>query len=255
MRRVAVVVVMLAGSLAYANLPANPKALAHYQAGLDHFPKTEYAEAIDELKMSYALEPATDTLYALAQAERLNHNCPAAIKLYTKYMGQSISPVEQQAASSGLAKCAHESNQDDDDTSVTPTTPKVEPKKPPEDKKIVETPPPPPPHGSPWYTDVLGDVLVGAGIVGLAIGGIEFAASSSAADAAGAATTYGDYQSNIEDAQSKRTIAIIGLSAGSALVIGGIIRYATRSSGPKESSTNVGAWLGGGGGVVVFGRF
>lgn len=199
-----------------------PDAERHLRAGLEHFTAKRYDAAIAELKAGYAVDPKPEFLYAWAQAERLRGNCNAAVPLYQRYLASGVTAEQAKLAADHLAAC----------TAAAPPPPESKP----------EPPPPPPPAApirhKPWTKDVVGHVLVGAGAAALVTGGILFA--TSAGDPSG--DSYGAYQDSYDSARTKRTIAIIALGAGAALVAGGIVHYA--------------AWLEPeGGGIVVAGRF
>jgi hypothetical protein len=249
MKRLLAVILLLSAGAATA-APVDPAANQHLQAGLAHFTKKAYDAAIDEFKAGWAIEQDIDILYAWAQAERMRGNCPGAIKLYKQYLNLgSLTAAQQKAGQVNLERCQK---------ALAGEQPEPD-KQPDKQPALIEKPVAPPAADTPWYTDPLGDALVVVGVAGLAFGTVEMLSSTSEEDAATGATTYQDYKDHIESAQSKRTLAYVGLSAGAALVVGGIIRYATRSHGhPTTESSGVAAsaWLApGGGGVVLGGRF
>jgi hypothetical protein len=181
---------------------------------------------------------------------RLGGDCATAVKLYDQFLKTNPPPDQEANAQGNMQKCkdilgTSEQPPDHSNDHVTPPPP---------------PPPPPPPGGphqivknKPWYTDVLGDSLAGVGVVGLAVGGVFFASSSSSQSTAQSAMTYQAYSDAITKAQSQRTIAIVGLASGAALLTAGIVRYATRSS---TETTMVSIWTDGKStGLVAFGRF
>ena len=94
---------------------------------------------------------------------------------------------------------------------------------------------------SPWYKDPAGDVLPGLGLAGVAFGGVMLMSASAASSDAKSAPTYDQFKALDDKAKSRGTIGVIAAGAGAALIIGGVIRYATRSTS-TESSTVTG-WL------------
>jgi len=84
-------------------------------------------------------------------------------------------------------------------------------------------------------------VLTGLGIAGVAFGGVMLMSASSASSDAKSAPTYDQFKVLDDKAKSRGTIGVIAAGAGAALIIGGVIRYATRSTS-TESSTVTG-WL------------
>src|SRR5262249_10520047 len=111
----------------------------------------------------------------------------------------------------------------------------------------------PSPEGRPWYRDPLGDGLVIGGVVGLGVGAALLASAKSARDGIASAPDYDAAKALKDKASSRGTIGTISLIAGGALVIGGVIRYATHSS---KSSTTVSGWIAPGtGGLALDGSF
>jgi tetratricopeptide (TPR) repeat protein len=237
MRAALIVLVLLFAATARAQSADDLVAdgVAAYEAG-------NYAEAVSAFGKAYTLDPQPKTLFAWAQAERKNGNCPAAVKLFKRYLDTNPPERSAKTAKGIVAECAL----------AEPTTPP--PADPPPEPEP-EPPKPPPkqadraPSGSPWYTDVVGDVLLGVGVAGLAVGGTFFFLSTSSQSAADEATTYGEYADKIDQAKTQRTIAIIALAGGGAFVIGAIVKYATRGKG-KEPGVSV--WTDGRAGGVVF---
>jgi tetratricopeptide (TPR) repeat protein len=56
------------------------------KAGSEAYQAGQYDEAIAKLSRAYELAPKPETLFALAQAERLGGHCPAAIEHYKKVL-------------------------------------------------------------------------------------------------------------------------------------------------------------------------
>ena len=71
---------------------------------------------------------------------------------------------------------------------------------------------------------------------------------------AAASLTYQQFIALDDKATSRGTFGVIAGGAGAGLILLGVIRYATRSTG--DEATNVKTWLGGaGGGLAVAGQF
>jgi hypothetical protein len=112
--------------------------------------------------------------------------------------------------------------------------------------------------GSPWYTDVLGDALTGAGVIGLGVAGYLYLDARRLADDAAAAPTLIEHDRLDAKAGDRQLQSIIVASAGAALIAGGVVRYLTRDDGSEPAATSVSiAPLGRGAGVglVLGGRF
>ena len=86
-------------------------------------------------------------------------------------------------------------------------------------------------------------MLTGLGIVGVAFGGVMLMSASSASSDAKSAPTYDQFKVLDDKAKSRGTIGVIAAGAGAALILGGVIRYATRSSHEDRESTTVTGWL------------
>jgi tetratricopeptide (TPR) repeat protein len=193
------------------------------EKGLRLFGEKNYQAALAEFEQGYALEPRREFLFAMAQAERLRGNCPRAIDLYRHFLATKPTEKQIEAARSGMARCLE---QQPLEATVLPT-PRSRAGSMPQDSAkplTVKT------DGTrrerrKWTHDVVGHVLLGAGVASLAVGGLFYVRSSSSVDDAHAATAYDDYQSAIDDAQSQRTVAVVGLLAGTALVAGAVVHY------------------------------
>ncbi len=183
----------------------DPKAEAHLRRGAAHYAAKEYEAAITEFRQGYAIEPTREFLFAWAQAERLRGNCRAAVPLYRKVLRAGPSRSQADVATFHLRRCE----------ALLP---------------------------APWYHDVLGDVLVVSGAIGLSVGLGFYAASIKSEDAASGAESYREYDSLIDKARSRRAIAWIGIGAGSALALGGIARYVwhRQPSGRAELNVSLG---------------
>ena len=79
--------------------------------------------------------------------------------------------------------------------------------------------------------------------------------SKSAAADSKTATNYFDVIDLRDKAESRGKLGVIATAAGAALLLGGVVRYATRS-GKTEHRAVVSGWIApSGGGVVALGRF
>jgi hypothetical protein len=69
-----------------ASAPAmNAEAQAHFDKGKRYFVAQSYAQAVVEFKAAYLADPQNDTIYALAQAERLAGDCKDAVNAYRQF--------------------------------------------------------------------------------------------------------------------------------------------------------------------------
>ena len=74
--------------------------------------------------------------------------------------------------------------------------------------------------------DVLvGGVLVGAGVVGLLLGGTFLVLAEDVEGLAEGEETYGNFVDDLESASRRRALAVGCFVAGGALIVGGAVRY------------------------------
>jgi len=161
-----------------------------------------------------------------------------------------------------------------------PVEPKVEAKPKTSEKKLGETkiepvPPPsvepapsppveqpiaqPPPlvstsaEGRTWWKDPVGGALVGAGTIGIGLGVVFLVQGKSADSDKANATSYPEYETLANRAESRGRLGVISLVAGGALAAGGVVWYVTRKPHAEKTVTTL--VVPGGGGVALSGRF
>jgi hypothetical protein len=206
------------------------RAKGHLERGLKHFTEREYEAAIAEFEAGQKLDPRPDLIFALAQAERLSGDCASAVLYYREFLAGEPSEKQAEAARSNLERCEQvlATSRAREEEAARKAAPVVEAPPP---TTVAEAPPPPPAEiriRRPWYTDVLGDVLLGAGVAAAGAGGYFWLQSMDSRDAALDAGSYDEYTSKLDDAEQQRTIAIGALSAGGVLMTAAVIRYLTR---------------------------
>jgi hypothetical protein len=199
------------------------EAADHFSKGTRYYNVQDWPNALKEYKESYTLDPKPETLWAVAQTQRLSGDCRGAILTYKAFM-RTASTAGANAASEWIKTC--EADLEAQRRAIEATnTPPVEPVKPvpvkPEPTPLVpvklEPPPPPAPsHATSrsWALDPLGDVLFVVGIGGLAGGGAYFAIGASDASSAPNKATVGDWHRADSTARTDQTIGIIAGSAG-----------------------------------------
>jgi tetratricopeptide (TPR) repeat protein len=211
-------------------------ARAHYDRGLARYADKDYPAAIAELQAGYALEPRREFLFVEAQARRLSGDCKNAVPLYQRFLTSGPDDVQVNATHIALGRCAAQMA-----SAPRATAPLV---------ATVPRPAPAPPP--PWYQDVAGGALLGAGLLGIAGGAVFTVGSFSARDDANQrSSTYEEYARHWDTARSRERIAIIGFAAGAALTGAAIVRYVrvrARAAAPGKLQ----AWVapGGRGGVA-----
>jgi tetratricopeptide (TPR) repeat protein len=216
----------------------SPEAKAHYDRGIAHYAAKEFDAASEELAKAYFIDPRREIVFAWAQARRLAGDCASAIPLYRKYLDSNPPESTAEKVRQHLAGCeaiVGPGGEGPDPTQPQPVAPPVvEPTPDPEPAPLPPAPPPVVVRKRPFYTDVLGGVLVGAGAVGLGVGATFWVMSGKRGDEAASAATYADYERAVHDGEQQRTIGIVGLAAGGALVVGGVLRYALHGGGTER---------------------
>jgi hypothetical protein len=240
-------VVTLIAAPAFA-VPKNAKAKAAFQEGIAAYGKQDYAGAAEAFGRSFGLEEDIETLFAWAQAERQAEHCDKAVELYRKLLSAKLPDANRQVVTEKMAECLKIIAAKE----PPPVEPTPDPEPPKVDKEEIRKPPPAAEGKSRWR-DPLGGVLVGAGAIGLGVGGFFLVKSHGAAADSKSATDHATALDLKDKAKSQGQIGVIAAAAGGALLVGGIVRYATRKS---ERDSVVSMWLTpDAAGVVALGRF
>lgn len=89
-------------------LADNKKELARglFELGIEEYKAKQYHAAALSMEKSYALDPSPNSLYALAQAQRLDNNCKAAVENYNKLLETSEVEGLKKAVKTNLELCA-----------------------------------------------------------------------------------------------------------------------------------------------------
>jgi hypothetical protein len=232
-------VLLLAGpARAQKDPDLSPEAKVHFDRGIAHYAAKEYAAAADELAKAYFIDPKREVVFAWAQAKRLAGDCASAIPLYRKYLASDPPAKTAEKAKQHLNGCEAlvAPGAETDPTAPAPAPePVVAPE--PVAAPAEPLPPAPPPvvyRDKPFYTDVLGGVLVGGGLAGIGVGATFWVMSNKRRDEADAAPTLADWERAIDKGKQQRTIGVIGLAAGGALLLGGVLRYAIHGGGKER---------------------
>ncbi len=241
-------VIVLASSLAGA-APKDGKARAAFDEGIAAYQKGDYAGASAAFGRANQIENDVETLFAWAQAERQQDHCDKASELYQKLLESKLPDENKQVVNEKLDECkkilaARKPEPEPEPKPTTDPTPQPDPR--PIDKPVDD-----PERKSRWK-DPVGGVLLGAGVVGLAVGGVFLVTAKSADADAKQATKFFDVLKLNDKADSNGKIGVIASVAGGALIVAGIVRYATRST----KRTVVSGWLApDGGGIAALGSF
>jgi hypothetical protein len=71
-----------------------PAAQADYDLGGRYFSVGQYADAIQQFRAGFVIDPQPVFLYAIAQAERLQKDCPDALLEYRQFLDQSAASTD-----------------------------------------------------------------------------------------------------------------------------------------------------------------
>lgn len=214
-------VLALAGS---ARADAKQEAKAHLDKAAAAHQAGRYDEARKELEIAYTLDPNPALLYAIGQVHVMQGQCTQAITFYERFLESN--PSEAQAAKAREAIETCRKLQTPDKPVEQPTEP-VQPQVI-EQPVVIEKPVTIVTTTRPWYTDVVGDVLVGTGLV-TGIASVFFYRGALAdRDDADRVMSYQQYDDLLADAASKQRVAIILAAGASALVTAGVISYVVR---------------------------
>ena len=228
----------------------------HVESGRQHFAAKEYDEAIDDWKQAYLLDPSVDTLFSIAEAQRLKGDCKEALISYRTVLREEPPEAMVKQAKQGIALCEAQGAKAAAPAATAAPAPEPE---------EMPAPEPVPDHDapgedrSPWYADGLGDTLAVLGLIGVGAGATFWILSGRDADAANAAATFDDFDDHAAAAGSERKIAIGAFAAGGALVAAAIVRWATRDGdagggdGDDDGPPHVSAAPSPGGLVLVVG--
>jgi tetratricopeptide (TPR) repeat protein len=201
MKQLVVLAALLVFPLAaHAGPKEQAEAQVHIQKATEAHQAGTFDVALAELEAAYALDPQPDLLYAIGQVHVKLNNCPVAITYYEKFLATGPGPEPTTAANEAIDSCRAQ---------LAAQPPEPEPQPPP-------PPPPPPPQGKKF--DVIGTTLVGVGVVSTIVGVVMYSGAINKLDDAEHAPTYDESEQLIDDAQSKRTLAVIFSVAGVAAI-------------------------------------
>ncbi|MCA9651376.1 MAG: hypothetical protein H6712_10385 [Myxococcales bacterium] len=221
-------------------LLSNPEAQAKLREAQEAFQNEDFDAAAAAVEAAYIIEPKPMLLYPWAQAERSRGNCEAAVELYQRFLDSD--PPDEMAGvaieNRDLCQAELDAEQEvieDDDGSVV-------------DEVLAEEDPEPSPapvtndnqpKAKAWYKDPVGGVLVGVGVAGVGAGVGLLAVASSRAKGASEMDTHSEYMDARDGATTLRNGGAIALSIGSALVVGGVVRYLLVA---KKGNKDATAW-------------
>lgn len=278
MRRRALVLALVAATAPALAAPKGKTARAHFNRGVAAYTKGDFAAAAAAFAKSNSIESDEETLFAWAQTERKLGRCKKAIELYTKLLALKLPEANKKVIRTNVDECeaillaedpappprvdpqpAADPDPRADARSDTRSDARSDARGEEPGTRAITEPAPAPAvvraERRPWFKDPLGGVLVGAGIVSLGVGTVFLVQANSLDADKTIAQTYDEYIDLADRAESKGRIGVIASIAGGALILGGVIRYATAGSGSEDRKT-VSGWIApSGGGLVLGGRW
>ena len=190
-----------------------PEARDRYQAGLTAYEARDFQAAARDFAAAYALDPRREILFAEAQATRLSGDCPAATRLFERFLATAPPAQQVEATRLALARCQ----------AAPPESPPIAARPaPPAAGPMVAPPAPRPPR---WYHDRLALALAGAGVVAIGAGAALLASATARDAEAGAARTFDAYRARRASAETRWRWGALGVVTGSALFAAGAGRF------------------------------
>lgn len=208
-------------------------AQSHVDAAMALYAAADLAGALDELTKALALDPRPDILFGIARIHMERGDCVNAMRAYRTYLESRPGPNSTQVATEAIESCqkilsamgdqpiATEPDGDArgrDNVSASMSSSALSSA--PTQRRVH--------HG--WYRDPLGGALVAGAVLGFAGGGVLWMSARSDIDRANQRGTDGVTLAAaraLEDAASrKQRWALVAGGAGTALLIGGVLRYA-----------------------------
>ncbi len=228
---------------ASASASVSAEATAHFEMGTRHYNLQEWGDAVREYKEAYRLAPRPETLWSIAQSQRLGGDHDAAIMTYQAFL--RTSPPERQAAlaNEAIVKCqAALLDKRKADPNPSPAIPakRGDPSPPgtsgappatgtftgaAPSAAASATPPATAPAAGHWYTDVLGDVLFLGGAAGVVFGGVALGMGNAKVGDSNAATDYATFDRTRGEGPPLQMAGVLGLAVGGALLATGVVRF------------------------------
>ncbi len=197
-----------------AGSTARTRADNHLRAGLAHYEAHDFRRALGEFRAGYKLDRRPAFLFAMAQAKRLRGDCAGAVSLYRRFIATAPPARQVVAARMHADACS----------ALLKTESGARGGKPPPAPMTERKPAPP------WYHDLAGDTLLGAGTTATLVGAGLLWSSRSAADHAAWAETYPEYDLALTRARRSRTWGVVAVGTGVTLLAGAVLRFHRRSA-------------------------
>lgn len=210
---------------------ADPKTEAkqHVDRATELHDQGKFAQALDELKTAFSLDPKPELLYAMGQIHVSLGQCPQAITYYQRYLATKPAPSTANAALEAIEACKTNPPPPTDGAvaSADPALPPANSTSSPPDTRGALPPKPEAPVASAraWYGDYAADAMVAGGVAAGVVGIFEFRSAVQSRDRADTATNFQSYVDLIDRAHSQQKTALVFGVAGAALAVAGGLHY------------------------------
>ncbi|HWO17547.1 MAG TPA: hypothetical protein VNO30_02185 [Kofleriaceae bacterium] len=203
--------------------------------------------ALTELQAAYAIDPQPQLLYAIGQIYTKLGRCSEASDAYLRYLASGTDANTAQVVKQAIDSCKGAAATEPAPPAKDPPPPTLDNEQPPgqgqpAQGKTANAPPKPVEPSSqpepqltargtsPWYSDVLGDVLVLGGVTSLVLGSLAYRAAVTDLDNAEVAPSHERYEELVDAAKTKRLVGIALWGGGAVLVTAGVLRFALRDN-------------------------
>ncbi len=224
-------------------------------------------KALKELLAAYGLDPKPQLLYAIGQIHTKRGECAEARDAYLRFLASGTDARTAEVVKQAIDGCKTapppEPVKDDEEPPLPPAKeppPAPPPKEPPPvaraqppPRRVAVAPDPGPPsppplsdRTTPWYRDVLGDVLVLGGAASLVLGGLAYRAAIADLDTAEGVTNHETYDELVDGARTKRLVGVALAGGGAVLVTAGILRFMLRDNHAEVRRVGIAPASGGG---------
>jgi len=208
--------------IAIATAVAQPQSDAMKQ-GIDAYKAGDYDKAAGLLERAYKADAKPETLFALAQAERLGGHCDKAIPHYKKLLEKTTDLAQAKLIQNNLGLC---------EASVPPPSP---------ERGVATTEPPPKPEvvtktvvRETHKTDKLATVMLAGGMLAIGGGVGLYVVAKRATSDARVARTLEIHDSLLDRASRDRVLAFVAGGAGVALIAGAVVKWSLGASTKTE---------------------
>jgi tetratricopeptide (TPR) repeat protein len=194
----------------------------HLENGRSYFAKGDFAKAAAEYEAAYALTSEPAILFKLGQSRKGAGEYAKAIEAFNAYLQALPESRNRAEVESAIAECQLLLPE----PVVTPATkPASQPTSLP-----LPLPPPPPPERPGRGLRWTGVVVVGLGAILVGTGAAFGVQAKNATADINAASDRGDawtsaLQARFDEGERAETLSIVGLAAGGAFVVGGVVLY------------------------------